>query len=97
MKDYGFKDAEAALGVAKSAKAAAEKVTELAGYIQKKAEEVDTLTDTFTVNTQVANRLRDLKDHLTEIVAPLEDVAKNIEITAQRSIEAYEVSKNAKI
>ena len=97
MKEYGFKDANAALAIAKKAKAASEKVSELTAYIGKKSQEIGGLTDTFSVNTQVVNRLDELKVHLDEIVEPLATVAKDIEITAQRSIEAEEVSKNARI
>ncbi len=96
-REYGFTDAQAALEVSKKAQGASERMESLSVYLGKKVKEIEGLTETFSVQTQVANRLKDVIAMIKETVEPLSTIAKDIQITAQRSIEALEVSKNARI
>lgn len=95
MVEYQFNDIEAAKQAANTAATLSEKIEGLCALLQQKAEKISGLTNTFSINTQVYNRVIQLSNTLGEFKEPLDNIAADVKRLALNSEKAMEASKNA--
>jgi methyl-accepting chemotaxis protein len=92
---FSFNDASVALEKAKKAQELSTKAEGLCKLIEQKSAEVSELNNTFSANTQIANRFDQLKASIGECVEPLAAIATAVTKMANAAVEAQEASKHA--